>query len=163
MLSVVSSSQKQKSVTEVSRSITNSRLSSLTIIGFGFEIMCAMLDKRKFQNVGERAKLLVKSSRVQDQKVLTIPPSSGIFSGSRSGAIHHHDVRVASHHVGSLLGHSQEVCGMQWSPDGKLLASGGNDNVLNIWAQGGTSDDAASPLHTLTHHQAAVKVMYEHN
>lgn len=82
-----------------------------------------------------------------------------LSSGSRSGAIHHHDVRVASHHVGSLLGHSQEVCGMQWSPDGKLLASGGNDNVLNIWAQGGTSDDAASPLHTLTHHQAAVKAV----
>ncbi|PFX25778.1 Cell division cycle protein 20-like [Stylophora pistillata] len=81
-----------------------------------------------------------------------------LSSGSRNGAIHHHDVRVASHHVGSLLGHSQEVCGMQWSPDGKLLASGGNDNLLNIWAQGGTSDDAASPLHTLTHHQAAVKV-----
>lgn len=82
-----------------------------------------------------------------------------LSSGSRSGAIHHHDVRVASHHVGSLLGHSQEVCGMQWSPDGKLLASGGNDNVLNIWTQRGASDDAATPLHTLTHHQAAVKAV----
>lgn len=80
------------------------------------------------------------------------------LSGSRSGAIHHHDVRVASHHIGSLLGHNQEVCGLQWSPDGKLLASGGNDNVLNIWGQGSTSEAAASPLYTLTHHQAAVKV-----
>ena len=79
------------------------------------------------------------------------------FSGSRSGAIHHHDVRVASHNIGSLLGHNQEVCGLEWSPDGKLLASGGNDNVLNIWAQGRTSE-GATPLHTLTHHQAAVKV-----
>lgn len=83
------------------------------------------------------------------------------LSGSRSGAIHHHDVRVASHHIGSLLGHNQEVCGLQWSPDGKLLASGGNDNVLNIWAQAGTSEGAASPLHTLTHHQAAVKVCWK--
>lgn len=80
-----------------------------------------------------------------------------LFSGSRSGAIHHHDVRVASHLVGSLLNHNQEVCGLEWSPDGKLLASGGNDNVLNIWAHGGTSEDL-TPLHTLTHHQAAVKV-----
>lgn len=67
-------------------------------------------------------------------------------------------MRVASHHIGSLLGHNQEVCGLQWSPDGKLLASGGNDNVLNIWPQGGASSEAANPLHTLTHHQAAVKV-----
>jgi len=78
-----------------------------------------------------------------------------LSSGSRSGAIHHHDVRVASHHVGSLLGHNQEVCGLEWSPDGKLLASGGNDNVLNIWAHG----EDATPLHTLTHHQAAVKAV----
>ncbi|KAJ7321744.1 ubiquitin-protein transferase activating protein [Desmophyllum pertusum] len=82
-----------------------------------------------------------------------------LSSGSRSGAIHHHDVRVASHHIGSLLGHNQEVCGLQWSPDGKLLASGGNDNVLNIWPQGGASSEAANPLHTLTHHQAAVKAV----
>lgn len=59
------------------------------------------------------------------------------------------------------MGHNQEVCGLEWSPDGKLLASGGNDNVLNIWAQGGTSEGVASPLHTLTHHQAAVKVCWK--
>ena len=81
-----------------------------------------------------------------------------LLSGSRSGAIHHHDVRVASHHVGSLLGHNQEVCGLEWSPDGKLLASGGNDNVLNIWAHGGAAQLDTNPLHILTHHQAAVKV-----
>lgn len=30
-----------------------------------------------------------------------------VFSGSRSGAIHHHDVRVAEHLVGTLNGHTQ--------------------------------------------------------
>ena len=77
------------------------------------------------------------------------------FSGSRSGAIHQHDVRVAAHHIGSLVSHTQEVCGLQWSPGGKLLASGGNDNVLNIWDQSQTG----LPLHNITHHQAAVKVL----
>ena len=76
-----------------------------------------------------------------------------LCSGSRSGYIHHHDVRVAEHHIGTLSGHTQEVCGLKWSPDGKYLASGGNDNLLNVWQAGN-----AEPHHTLTQHTAAVKV-----
>ena len=50
-----------------------------------------------------------------------------------SGAVHLHDVRIANHHVGTLTGHTQEVCGMQWSPDsGRLLATGGNDNQVTL-------------------------------
>lgn len=124
--------------------------------------MLCFYDKRTTK-VKEKSKIVGQTIKNSGSKRSNNTPSSGIFSGSRSGAIHHHDVRVASHHVGSLLGHSQEVCGMQWSPDGKLLASGGNDNVLNIWTQRGASDDAATPLHTLTHHQAAVKVMCQHD
>ncbi len=26
-----------------------------------------------------------------------------------------------------------QVCGLSWSPDGRFLASGGNDNTLYIW------------------------------
>lgn len=80
-------------------------------------------------------------------------------SGSRSGSIHHHDVRVAEHRVGALDGHSQEVCGLKWSPDGKYLASGGNDNLLNIWSGiPGQRITTTDPLYTFSHHQAAVKV-----
>ncbi|XP_048588829.1 cell division cycle protein 20 homolog [Nematostella vectensis] len=88
-----------------------------------------------------------------------------LSSGSRSGAIHHHDVRVANHKIGTLLNHSQEVCGLKWSPDGKLLASGGNDNVVNIWPYPSTVGSSAGepspvePLFSLTHHQAAVKAI----
>lgn len=80
-----------------------------------------------------------------------------ISSGSRSGVIHHSDVRVAEHLVGVLNRHIQDVCGLAWSPDGKYLASGGNDNVLQIWSNQLGND--VNPLLTLTHHQAAVKAL----
>ena len=79
-----------------------------------------------------------------------------LCSGSRTGAIHQHDVRIASHHVGSFHTHTQEVCGLQWSHDGRYLASGANDNLLCIWDQvAGTN---SSPLFSFGQHQAAVKV-----
>lgn len=80
-----------------------------------------------------------------------------LSSGSRSGQLHHSDVRVAEHHVGSIAAHQQEVCGLKWSPDGAMLASGGNDNLLQVWPNA-MSHGAVQPLHTFTEHQAAVKV-----
>jgi cell division cycle protein 20 (cofactor of APC complex) len=74
----------------------------------------------------------------------------------------HHDVRVAEHRVGTLKGHAQEVCGLRWSPWGTQLASGGNDNLLNVWddrylsSQHTTTDQ---PLFRLDAHQAAVKAI----
>ena len=36
-----------------------------------------------------------------------------------------HDVRVANHHIATLAGHTQEVCGMAWSPEnGRVIATG---------------------------------------
>ncbi|KAG8851734.1 ubiquitin-protein transferase activating protein, partial [Serendipita sp. 411] len=52
-----------------------------------------------------------------------------LSSGCQDGSIWHHDVRVARHHQGTLLGHLGEICGLKWRSDGGLLASGGNDNV----------------------------------
>lgn len=74
-----------------------------------------------------------------------------LASGSGNGAIHCHDVRIANHHTATLSNHIQEVCGLKWSPDGRYLASGGNDNTVTIW-----QDNAM--LHSLSDHQAAVKV-----
>lgn len=90
---------------------------------------------------------------------------SFLSSAARSGAIFNHDVRVAEHHVSSFLHHSQEVCGLEWAPNGKLLASGGNDNILNIWDIASTETSSAqrpyeviTPMHSLCEHMAAVKV-----
>jgi len=56
-----------------------------------------------------------------------------VSSGARDGNIFNHDVRVQNHKVAHLAGHNAEICGLKWRPDGQLLASGGNDNLVNIW------------------------------
>ena len=54
-----------------------------------------------------------------------------------------------------VAAHRGEVCGLKWSPDGRHLASGSNDNQIKIWTG---VDRMRNPLHTLTDHIAAVKV-----
>ena len=55
--------------------------------------------------------------------------------------------------------HSQEVCGLAWSPDGQFLASGANDNTLCIWDAASSLTMDAKPRHALCEHQAAVKAL----
>ncbi|KAK7460933.1 WD repeat-containing protein slp1 [Stygiomarasmius scandens] len=83
-----------------------------------------------------------------------------LSSGCGDGSIWHHDVRIARHKVMELLGHSGEVCGLKWRSDGELLASGGNDNVVNIWDGriGDVGEGArGSAKWTKRNHTAAVK------
>jgi cell division cycle 20-like protein 1 (cofactor of APC complex) len=77
-----------------------------------------------------------------------------LASGSRDRNILMRDVRVAESHISKLVGHKSEVCGLKWSPDDKQLASGGNDNQLNIWTQHSTS-----PVLRFQDHVAAVKAI----
>lgn len=84
-----------------------------------------------------------------------------LSSGSKSGLIHHHDVRIPEHHVGTLNGHlGHEICGLKWSPDGKYLASGANDNKVNLWSGSNITlnADSVSPMQQLGH-MSAVKAI----
>ena len=64
----------------------------------------------------------------------------------------HADVAVSTWR----LGHDGEVCGLRWRDDGRLLASGGNDNTLLIWdARRSQSPCISIPLA----HRAAVKAL----
>jgi len=82
-----------------------------------------------------------------------------LSSGSRSGLIFHHDVRISQHLVSTLEGHSQEICSLKWSGDHRHLASGGNDNLVHIWEGVTGQTTRTTPLHVFNHHQAAVKGM----
>lgn len=106
----------------------------------------------------------VKRVRIMEGHTGRVPSLSWnsyiLSSGGRCGQIIHHDVRQRNHEVAVLSGHTQEVCGLRWSPDGRYLASGGNDNILNIWsAVPGQVYTQGQPLYTLSEHQAAVKAL----
>lgn len=113
-----------------------------------------------------------------------------LAAGAQDATVTLHDVRQAAHHVATLAGHEQEVCGLEWAPAAApgasglpLLASGANDNVLNVWdpasfAASASGTGAAlgsgvgttpgiAPRLTLTQHCAAVKALawcpWQHN
>jgi cell division cycle protein 20 (cofactor of APC complex) len=80
-----------------------------------------------------------------------------LTSGHRSRIVCNHDVRQKDHLVKTLREHDGEVCGLTWRSDGQCLASGGNDNRVNVW-------DIRSdiPFRTTVIHKAAVKVIYNY-
>ena len=54
------------------------------------------------------------------------------------------------------------MCGLRWSPWGTQLASGGNDNLLNVWDDRYASSATHATdqaLYRLDAHQAAVKAL----
>ncbi len=81
--------------------------------------------------------------------------SNLLASASKDSRILLHDLRSMQKPICRLLGHTQEVCGLRWSPDGSQLASGGNDNCLCMWDLGTT----APRFSRLNYHTAAVKAI----
>jgi WD40 repeat protein len=77
-----------------------------------------------------------------------------LTTAGRDHIIYHHDVRSPGDHFKKLTGHTQEVCGLKWNPQGTLLASGGNDNNLLVW-----NNHSDRELYRFTQHIAAVKAI----
>ncbi|KAI8061152.1 WD40-repeat-containing domain protein [Gongronella butleri] len=77
-----------------------------------------------------------------------------LSTGAQDGTIWHHDVRISKHKTAELHGHHEKVCGLKWRDDGQMLASGGNDNTVNIWDVRSTT-----PRFTRRNHTGAVKAL----
>lgn len=80
-----------------------------------------------------------------------------LASGSRDKQIHIRDTRsMASSQepISRITSHRQEICGLHWSFDEKYLASGGNDNRVNVWSLASRNE-----LCKFTGHSAAVKAI----
>ncbi|XP_029655979.1 anaphase-promoting complex subunit cdc20-like [Octopus sinensis] len=78
----------------------------------------------------------------------------GLTSGSRSGMMFNHDLRVRDHKVHTYSRHSLEVCGLKWAGDGRRLVSGGNDDIACVW----DARNLNVPANVFVH-QAAVKAV----
>ncbi|KAH0555742.1 Glycosylated integral ER membrane protein [Trichoglossum hirsutum] len=105
-------------------------------------------------DVEEGTKL--RSMHGHDSRVGVMGWSKHLLStGSRSGLVFNHDVRIAQHKVAELVSHQSEVCGLEWRSDGAQLATGGNDNLVCIW----DARSLTSPKYTKTNHRAAVKAL----
>lgn len=85
-----------------------------------------------------------------------------LASGSRDRNILVRDVRTPEQSLQKYFGHKQEICGLRWSFDEQLLASGGNDNKLFLW-----SLKMQGELQRFSQHSAAVKAIgfspHQHN
>lgn len=76
-----------------------------------------------------------------------------LSSGSRTGLIVNIDMRD-NKEITKLKMHTQEVCGLKWNNTKRYLASGANDNTINIWQLGSNS-----PRFSLSGHSSAVKAL----
>ena len=102
----------------------------------------------------------------------TAASSAVLSSGGRDGCIVHVDPRVKEAVGRWEYAHAEEICGLAWSPDGAILASGGNDNLCHLWsashltspscptsANTSSSFTCAALRHTYHEHTAAVKAL----
>lgn len=99
------------------------------------------------------ARKVINRYKSHNQRVSVIDwNDTTMTSGSRDRSIVLRDIREPIKSFRYLDRHKQEVCGLRWNTDGTILASGGNDNRLSIWANG-----YDTPQHEFFDHVAAVK------
>ncbi|RHY34605.1 hypothetical protein DYB32_000827 [Aphanomyces invadans] len=79
-----------------------------------------------------------------------------LTTGSLDNTITHHDPRKPNHQVSTLRYHTGEICGLDWSPDERMLVSGGSDHIACIWSK---DFSRLTPLHVIDTHNAAVKAL----
>ena len=103
-------------------------------------------------DVGEMK--LVRRLCGHETRVGAMAWNSGVLAtGSRDRTILMRDVKARREFFSKLVEHSQEICGLKWSVDEQLLASGGNDNKVAVWSATGQL------LNKFTDHRAAVKAL----
>eukprot|EP01066_Platyproteum_vivax_P000517 Platyproteum_vivax@DN10578_c0_g1_i1.p1 len=108
-------------------------------------------------NVVKQKKLRVLRSHQSKVSALAWAGAILTTGGGKDTEIHNNDVRKPEPVIGKLKGHQGAICGLAWNSDHTLLASGGNDNMLNIWSL--NNWDCQKPKYSLNDHCAAVRAV----
>lgn len=91
-----------------------------------------------------------------------------LATGGKDRSILLRDLRGPEQYQARLVGHKAEICGLKFSPDWQLLASGGNDNTLNIWDHkmigsqftlSAEERERDARMWKFSHHKSAVKAL----
>ena len=99
-------------------------------------------------------------SRIHRGRVGSLSWNGNILStGGKDGNVFNHDIRIPNDTVSTLSGHTGEVCGLTWSPDGTMLASGGSDKKVLLWSAFASSGTHWYPQHYLTEHKGGVRAL----
>ena len=83
------------------------------------------------------------------------PSKAYLFAtGSKDNRVVINDIRDPLSRL-TGTGHVGEICGLSWNLNGILLASGGNDNMINIW----DVRKMKTPMKQIQEHKAAVRAL----
>lgn len=84
-----------------------------------------------------------------------------LTSGAKDGCVAHLDPRTSHPITVWKKAHKTYICGMSWSPDGRQLATGGDDTDVHLWCGQRLSDSNMETARqtTLVDHVAAVKAL----
>lgn len=101
---------------------TSDYISSLSWINNCNDVLAVGTSKHFVELCDVNTKTCVRKMKSHTARVGSLAWNYHIVtSGARNGQIHLHDVRIAQHHVSTLKLHEQEVCGLKWSEDGRLI------------------------------------------
>jgi cell division cycle protein 20 (cofactor of APC complex) len=129
-------------------------ITSVSWTQFGTHLAVGM-NNHQVQIWDVQKKSMVRRFNTHNSRVGSLSWNQHVLtSGGKDASIQNHDVRIADHLVVNWEHHTQEICGLKWSPDANQLASGGNDNLACVWEL-----RSEKPKHVFSSHVAAVKAL----
>ena len=101
---------------------TSDYISSLSWINNCNDVLAVGTSKHVVELWDVNTKTCVRKMKSHTARVGSLAWNDHILtSGDRNGQIHQHDVRIDQHHVSTLKLHDQEVCGLKWSENRRLI------------------------------------------